>query len=413
MPEVIPIIPGSRVPNRPLYRYSPAEQAEIEKQVRAMLEQGLVEPSTSPYGAPVLLVKKPDGSWRFCIDYRALNQVTVKNGHALPRIDDLLDKIQGAKYFSSMDLLQGFYQLPLKESDRPKTAFKTTFGHYQFRVVSMGLSNSPSVFQRVMNQIFQKYLNKFVLIYLDDILIFSKTPQEHLQHIRQVLHIIRKNNLSLKAKKCHFFQSEVKFLGHVISKDGIKPDPEKVQAVQDWVEPSSQTQVRAFLGLTTYFKRFIKGYAKIAAPLMELTKDQYKGNFQLTQPARQAFNELKHMLISAPILKVPDFSKPFTLVTDASNVGLGGVLLQEGQPCAFESKKFSSAECGYTTTEREILATVHCFKKWAVYLRQNPDNVIETDHMPNIYITTQMMLMFGIWSVAVLEVPRQGDRSAH
>jgi len=251
---------------------------------------------------------------------------------------------------------------------------------------------SPSVFQRVMNQIFQKYLNKFVLIYLDDILIFSKTPEEHLQHIKMVLDTIRKERLSLKTKKCHFFQYEVKFLGHIISKNGIKPDPENVQAVSDWAEPQSQTQVRSFLGLTTYFKRFIKGYAKIAAPLMELTKDQYKTNFQLTPGARNAFHELKNMLISAPILKVPDFSKPFTLITDASNVGLGGVLLQEDRPCAFESKKFSAAECGYTTTEREMLATVHCFKKWAVYLRQNKDNVIETDHMPNVYITTKPTL---------------------
>ena len=165
MPEVIPIIPGSKPVNRPLYRYSPAEVKEIEAQVKAMLEQNLIEHSTSPYGAPVLLVKKPDGSWRFCVDYRGLNAITVKNSHAIPRIDDLLDSIQGAKLFSSMDLLQGFYQLPLQESDKAKTAFKTCFGHFQFRVVSMGLSNAPSVFQRVMNQIFQKQLNKSVLIY--------------------------------------------------------------------------------------------------------------------------------------------------------------------------------------------------------------------------------------------------------
>ena len=189
MPEVIPIIPGSKIPNRPLYRYSPMEQAEIEKQVQTMLKHKLIEPSTSPYGAPVLLVKKPDGSWRFCVDYRALNAVTVKNGHALPRIDDLLDKLQGAKYFTSMDLLQGFYQLPLLDSDKPKTAFKTTFGHYQFRVVSMGLSNSPSVFQRVMNQIFAKQLNKYCLVYIDDILVFSKTPEEHLMHLRDASNV--------------------------------------------------------------------------------------------------------------------------------------------------------------------------------------------------------------------------------
>ena len=318
MPEIVPIIPGSKIPNKALYRYSPVQQLEIETQVQKLLAQNLVEPSTSPYGAPVLLVKKPDGSWRFCVDYRALNNITVKNGHALPRIDDLLDKIQGAQYFSSMDLLQGFYQLPLVDSDKPKTAFKTSFGHYQFRVVSMGLSNSPSVFQRVMNQIFSKYLNKSVLIYLDDILIFSKTPEDHLDKLRYVFETCRANSLSLKTNKCHFFLQELKFLGHIISKDGIKPDPDKVKAVSEWSTLKTQSDVRSFLGLTTYFKRFIKGYAKIATPLMELTKDQYKRNMPWDPVCAASFDALKCLLAAAPLLKVPDFSKPFTLITDAS-----------------------------------------------------------------------------------------------
>ncbi|EPS59216.1 hypothetical protein M569_15593 [Genlisea aurea] len=392
MPEVIPIQPGARIPNRPLYRYSPVEQKEIERQVQQMLQQGIIEPSTSPYGAPVLLVKKPDNTWRFCIDYRGLNQVTVKNGHPLPRIDDLLDKIQSAKYFTSMDLLQGFYQLPLRESDRPKTAFKTTFGHYQFRVCSMGLSNSPSVFQRVMNQVFSRLINKSVLIYIDDILIFSKTKEEHLRHIREVFETIRREHLSVKRSKCYFFKQELKFLGHIISKDGIKPDTEKVEAVKNWTTPKNQGDVRSFLGLTTYFKRFMKGYAKIAAPLMELTKDVYKKNFQWTSECQEAFDTLKQLLTDAPLLKVPDFNKPFTLITDASQVGLGGVLLQDDQPCAYESKKFSPAETHYTTTERELLGTVHCYQKWSVYLRHNPENVIETDHMPNIYFLSKPQL---------------------
>jgi hypothetical protein len=263
MPEVVPTPSNFKIPHRPLRRYSPIEQSEIERQVQEMLEQGIIEPSTSPYGSPVLLVKKPDGSYRFCVDYRALNAVTIKNGFPLPRIDDLLDKIQGAKYFSSMDLLQGFFQLPLNPSDKPKTAFKTSFGHYQFRVVSMGLSNAPSVFQRVMNQIFRQQLNKSVLIYLDDILIFSKTAEEHLEHIEEVLKLIEKHQLSLKESKCHFFQNELKFLGHIISKEGIKPDPEKVEVVKKWQEPSTQTDVRAFLGLTSYFRRFMKAYAQM------------------------------------------------------------------------------------------------------------------------------------------------------
>ena len=391
MPEVIPIIPGSKPSNRPLYRYSPLEVQEIEKQVKAMLEQNLIEHSTSPYGAPVLLVKKPDKTWRFCVDYRALNAITIKNSHALPRIDDFLDSIQGAKFFSSMDLLQGFYQLPLQESDKAKTAFKTNFGHFQFRVVSMGLSNAPSVFQRIMNDIFKEYLNKFVVIYLDDILIFSKTAEEHLTHIRKVLETIRKNKLSLKTSKCHFFKSQLKFLGHIISKDGIQPDFEKVTAVKNWPTPTTQSDIRSFLGLVQYFRRFIKGFASIASPLTDLTKDEYKRNFPkpLPEDAQQAFETLKTMLTEAPLLQVPNFEKPFTMITDASQVGLGGVLIQDDKPIAFESKKFSSTECNYQTTERELLGTVYCLKKWAVYLRHNPENVIMTDHIPNVYFNTK------------------------
>ena len=392
MPTVIDIMPGSKIPNRPLYRYSPLEVQEIEKQVQEMLAQGLVQHSTSPYGAPVLLVKKPDGTWRFCVDYRALNAITVRNAHALPRIDDLLDRIQGAKYFSSMDLLQGFYQMPLPEHDRPKTAFKTTFGHFEFRVVAMGLCNAPSVFQRMMNSIFRDQLNKSVLIYLDDILVFSKTLEEHIQHLQQVFDTIRKNQLSLKVNKCHFFQEELKFLGHIISKEGIKPDAEKVKVVLDWPTPVKQTDVRAFLGLTQYFRRFIRNYAAIAGPLTDLTKLEYKKRLIWNPRAEAAFQELKKILCTAPLLKVPDFSRPFTVVSDASLVGLGGVLLQDNQPCAFESKKFTPTERAYTTTERELFATVYCYQKWAVYLRHNTDNVFETDHLPNTYFNTKPTL---------------------
>jgi len=257
----------------------------------------------------------------------------------------------------------------------------------------MGLSNAPSVFQRVMNHIFQKHLNRSVLIYLDDILIFSKTPEDHIRHIEEVLDLMRSNNLSVKTSKCHFFKEELKFLGHIISKDGIKVDPEKVEAVKNWPRPKTQTDVRAFLGLTTYFKRFMKGYAKIAAPLMELTKDEHKRNMVWDdRNCTPAFEKLKELLVTAPLLTIPDFSKPFTMITDASQVGLGGVLLQDSKPCAFESKKFSSTECHYNTTERELLGTVHCLKKWAVYMRHNPENVIETDHMPNVYFNTKPTL---------------------
>jgi hypothetical protein len=245
----------------------------------------------------------------------------------------------------------------------------------------MGLSNSPSVFQRVMNQSFGKHLNKSVLIYLDDILIFSQTPEEHIEKLRYVFDTCRANYLSLKTNKCHFFQQELKFLGHIVSKDGIRPDPEKVQAVKDWVTPKTQSDVRSFLGLTTYFKRFIKGYAKIATPLMELTKDQYKRNMVWSSDCTKAFEELKELLTTAPVLKVPDFTKPFTLITDASQVGLGGLLLQDNQPCAYESKKLTAAECNYTTTERES-----CWLQCTVSV--NGVYTLGTTHTTSLKLTT-------------------------
>jgi len=392
MPELIPIIEGSKPTNRPMYRYAPAEIEEIKKQVTAMLEQGLIEHSTSPYGAPVLLVKKPDGTWRFCVDYRALNAITVKNSHPLPRIDDLLDTLQGAKYFSSMDLLQGFYQLPIKESDKEKTAFKTPFGLYHFKVVSMGLSNAPSVFQRVMNHIFKDFIGKFVAIYLDDILIYSKTQEEHLQHIKLVLQRIEEYGLSLKTTKCHFFKQAVKFLGFIVTKDGIKPNPEKVQVVKDWPVPTTQSHIRSFLALTQFFRRFMKDYSSIAWPLTERTKEQYAKDLKWDNDCQSAFEKLKELLCTAPLLQVPDFSKPFTMVVDASVVGMGGALLQDEKVVAYESQKFSSTEANYQTTERELLALVQCLKKWAVYMRHNPDNVIYTDHIPNTYFKTKPTL---------------------
>jgi Reverse transcriptase (RNA-dependent DNA polymerase) len=316
MPEVIPIIPGSKIPNRPMFRYSPQESAAIEAEVKKLLEQKIIQPSTSPYGASVLLVKKPDGSWRFCVDYRALNAVTVKNSYPLPRIDDLLDKIQGAKFFSSMDLLLGFYQLQLRDSDKPKTAFKTTMGLYEFRCVAMGISNGPSVMQSMMSHIFRHALNKHILIYLDDLLIFSRTEEEHLRHIRDVLETLRRNGLTAKLKKCHFLKKELHFLGHIISREGIKPDDSKVEAIKNWPRPTTQSEVRSFCGLMNYFKKSIKGYAQIAAPLTDLTADKYKGQAILwTDHLETTFNRLKEALITAPVLAIPDFSKPFRMVT--------------------------------------------------------------------------------------------------
>jgi hypothetical protein len=395
MPTVIDTIPTAKIPNKPLYRYNPVELAEIEKQVQDLLAQNLIQPSTSPYGAPVLLVKKKDGSMRMCIDYRALNSITTKNAYPLPRIDDLLDKLQGAKYFSSLDLLSGYHQLTLQPQDVPKTAFKTTFGLFEFKVLCFGLTNAPSVFQNIMNKIFStrpNMLNKFVLVYMDDILIFSKTKEEHLQHIEQVIRVLQVEGLSAKLKKCQFFQPELKFLGHVVSAKGIHPDPDKIEAVQNWPVPHTQTELKGFLGLTNYFRKFIKNYSHLASPLTDLTRKSLGTIVTFTPAALSAFTALKEKLVTAPVLAVPDFSKPFKIVCDASQIGLGGVLLQDDQPLAYESKKFTLAEKNYSTTDRELYAAVYCLKKWKIYMLHNPENVLETDHKPNTTINTKQDL---------------------
>lgn len=392
MPEVIATPPASKPPNLPLRRVDPISRAEIENQVRELLEQGLIQPSNSPYGSPVLLVKKKDGTMRMCIDYRALNSITVKNAYPLPRIDDLLDRLQGAKFFSSLDLMSGYHQLALRDSDITKTAFKTHVGLFEYKVLCFGLTNAPSVFQAIMNKVFSKYpnvLNKFVLVYMDDILIYSQTKEEHLRHLKTVFDILREEQLSVKLKKCQFFKSEVKFLGHVISANGVKPDPDKVSAVELWPLPKTQTELKGFLGLTNYFRRFIKAYSHIAAPLVNLTRKSLGTSVILTTEAIHAFHALKAALVSAETLAIPDFTKPFKLVSDASHFGLGGVLMQCDQPVAYESKKFTSTEMNYSTTDRELYAVVHCLKKWKVYMIGNAENIIVTDHKPNTTIQTK------------------------
>jgi hypothetical protein len=269
--HTIPLEEGSVPPFRGMYRVSPAELKEIETQVADLLEKGFIEPSSSPYGAPVLFVKKKDGTLRMVIDYRALNKITIKNKYPLPRIDDLLDRLGGAKYFTSLDLTSGYHQIRINSDDVPKTAFRTPLGHFQFKVLSFGLTNAPATFQTVMNSVFAPLLGRSVVVYLDDILIYSKTAEEHFAHLRQVLQILRHEKLFAKMKKCTFFEKETHFLGHVVGRDGIRADPAKIAAVQDWPVPQSASHVRSFLGLTNYFRRFIQGYAQLTHPLTDLT----------------------------------------------------------------------------------------------------------------------------------------------
>ena len=273
--HTIPLVdPQGKPPSRPLYRLSPAEMVESERQVRLLLHKKFIAPSTSPFGAPILFVQKKDGSLRMVIDYRALNRLTVKNKYPMPRIDDALDQLKGSTTFSSLDLTSGYHQIRITPEDIPKTAFRTPMGLYEWRVLPFGLTNAPATFQAAMNNIFRPFLHKFVLVYLDDILIYSKTPDEHRQHLEQVLRLLREHNLYANLKKCSFGQSELLYLGHIVSSAGITVDPRKVAAIKDWAVPSTLTHLRSFLGMATYFRRFIRDFSQLAAPLHALTRKE-------------------------------------------------------------------------------------------------------------------------------------------
>ena len=386
--HAIPLTPGAQPPWRCVYKLSQVEKEELAKQLKEMLAAGWIEPSTSPYGAPMLFVRKKDGGLRMCIDYRALNKLTIKNRYPLPRIDDLLDQVGKAKYFTSLDLASGYHQIRITEEDVPKTAFKTPLGHYQWRVLSMGLSNAPSTFQAVMNQAFGEQVGRHVVVYMDDILIFSDSKEEHLEHLRKVLTTLREEDFYCKLAKCEFMKTEINYLGHVVDEHGLRPGPMKVKAVEDWKEPESVHELRSFLGLCNYFRRFIKGYALKTYPMTQLLKKKAwkdKDAFKKDALCRDAFKVIKRALVTAPVLAHYDPTKKIELVCDASKVALGGVLLQEGRPVAYESRKLTSAETRYDTGDRELLAVIHCLKVWRCYL-QGVNFTLVTDHKPNTYL---------------------------
>jgi hypothetical protein len=283
--------------------------------------------------SPVLFVPKPNGrGLRLCVDHRALNSITVKNRCTIPRID-LLDAVAGSSYFTSLDLTSGYHQILISEEDRPKTAFRTPFGHFQFKVLIEGLTNAPATFQTVMNSIPHPYIRKFVVVYIDDILIFSKSEAEHQAHVRLVLEVLKREKFFVCKAKSSFAQSEIKYLGHIVDKQGIRPDPKKVEAVQTWPVPKNVHDVRSFLGLVNYFRKFIEYYSEIAVPLTNLTKKSHP--WVWTGRGQDAFELLKQKLIEAPLLRTLDERLPYEVVTDASDLGLSGVLLQEGHPVAF------------------------------------------------------------------------------
>ncbi|KAG7674262.1 hypothetical protein KSW81_006082 [Nannochloris sp. 'desiccata'] len=344
----IPLEPGHMPPCQRPYRISPREMEELQKQIREMIDAGIIQPSSSPYAAPVIFVPKQDGTLRMCVDYRALNKITIKDKFPLPKMDELLNCLEGARYFSKIDLKSAYYQVRVKEEDIPKTAFNTRYGHYEFRVMPFGLTNAPATFQKLMNNIFADSMEKFLVVYLDDILIFSKTAEEHDRHIRYVLDRLREHQLHAGLQKCRFFQTEIEFVGYLLTAEGIHMLPKKVDAILNWPVPTTASQVKSFLGLATFYRHFVEHFAHKAIPLYQITR---KNQIFTWLPRHQeAFEQLKLALTTAPVLAPPDFNLPFEIHTDASDFAAGAVLSQEGNhPIAFLSHVFKPAELNYST----------------------------------------------------------------
>ncbi|GBG86132.1 hypothetical protein CBR_g41036 [Chara braunii] len=349
---------------------SPRELEELRKQLDELLEKGWIRPSSSPFGAPVLFVPKKEGELRMCIDYRGLNAIIVKNVEPLPRINDLLDQVQGCKYFSKIDLKSDYHQIEVNPDDQYTTTFQTRYGHYEFIVMPFGLTNAPTTFQRCMNDLFRSWLDRFVVVYLDDILVFSKTPQEHEGHLRQVLEKLREANFKINAKKCEWAKTQVLYLGHVLDGDGIKPEDNKIAAIRDWLMPRTSTELQSFLGLANYYKKFVRNFSTIDAPLRRLLKKEAIWNWD--KDCTSALKKLKRALIEYPVLKVADPSLPFVVTTDASRYGIGVVLQQDDgngyRPVEFMYARMPSEKVATSTYERELYALKQALEHWKHYL---------------------------------------------
>ena len=389
-------IPPRRIPAN--YR------VEVEEQLQQMLATGIIEESSSPWMAPMVFVRKKSGELRLCVDYRELNKRTVKDAYPLPRPDEAQDRLAGAAVFSSLDLRNGYWQLPIHEEDRPKTAFSPGpgLGLFQFCRMPFGLSGAPSSFQHLMDKVCRGL--PFVTTYLDDVLVHSANDEDHEKHLREVFQRLTQAGLTLRGKKCHIGMSKVAYLGHIFSSEGMKPDPQKISAVKEWNTPTDVSGLRSFLGLASYYRRYIQRFADIAAPLHHLTS---KGvAFQWDMTCQSAFEELKVELTKTPVLAFPDFSQaaaPFHLQTDASARGIGAVLEQDGHVIAYASRVLSSAERNYSVIQRECLAVVYALKQFRHYLLGR-HFILLTDHAPLLWLSAQKMEgMLARWALAMQE----------
>lgn len=370
------------------YRYPQVHKNEVNKQIDKMLTQGIIKPSTSPWSSPLWVVpKKQDASserkWRIVIDYRKLNEITIGDAYPLPNIEDILDQLGHAQYFTTLDLASGFHQIPMNPADSPKTAFSTPNGHYEYTRMPFGLKNAPSCFQRMMNTVLVGLTNTQCFVYLDDVVLYGSTLDDHNRKLKNIFSRLRENNLKLQPDKCEFLRKSCEYLGHVISSEGVRPNPNKIDTIDRVIRPKNQKQVKIFLGLIGYYRKFIANFSTIAKPLTILLK---KGApFIWTNEQEQAFVELKQKLVDEPILQYPNFSQQFVLTTDASNVGIGGVLSQikdsKDLPIAYYSRTLNKSEQNYSTTEKELLAIINSVEHFRPCL-YGQKFVIFTDHRP-------------------------------
>ena len=376
---------GSAPPIRQhVRRIPPAQRTLVKDLLDDMLHKNIIQPSQSPWASPIVLARKKDGSVRFCVDYRKMNEVTRKDAYPLPRINDTLETLSDSKIFSTLDLASGYWQVELTENDRQKTAFCTTEGLYEFKVMPFGLCNAPATFQRLMDIVLTGLQWTSCLVYLDDIIVLGRTFTEHLSNLGSVFSRIRDAGLKIKPEKCSFLKEKVKYLGHIVSNEGIAADPEKTATVKTWPTPTSTKEVQQFLGLANYYRRFIKDFAQIAKPLHKLT--ERTSSFLWTTECQKSFEILRHLLSSPPILSYPDFTKPFILDTDASNDGIGGVLSQldkDGREhvVAYGSRLLTKPERNYCVTRKELLAVVTFVTHFRTYLLGHTFT-LRTDHGP-------------------------------
>ncbi|MDB5910846.1 MAG: pol protein, partial [Massilia sp.] len=389
----IPLEPGTQPRFHKVYPLNELQRRELKEYVQKALRKGHIRPSTSPAGHPILFVPKKNGELRMCVDYRSLNDITIKNRYPLPLITEIRDKLYGAQWFTALDLTGAYNLIRIKEGEEWKTAFRTQEGHFEYLVMPFGLTNAPATFQSMINHVLREFLDQFVMVYLDDILIFSRTLEEHKEHVHQVLQRLQDAKLLVEPKKSKFHTQQVEYLGLTIEPGRVRMQDSKIEAVKDWPRPQNVKDVRGFLGFTNYYRRFIKNYSKIASPLTDLTKGK-GSDIQWNDKTEQAFQRIKEAILEEPILAMPDPDREFEVETDASDFAIGGQLGQrdsEGRlhPIAFFSKKLNGPELNYQIHDKELMAIIEAFKEWKPHLSGTTHQVkVYTDHKNLTYFTT-------------------------